>query len=432
MAEKSGGELGLFTTHLKNAKTFFDEEQYAAAERQLEEAYLLRPRDPNVLNLLGLVYFKQRKFERAEEVYRKLTSNAPENPTLHYNLGLVYSKLSRWDEAESALLKALDLSGTNPKISFYLGSVYEKQQRFQDAIFHYRRAGANRLARQIEDQLGGAGVARPPGVVAKAKRSGRPDEDTAEFKAQEIRAAINERAALASPRPVTAVSPALLAPDAQPARDTHRLQVPHGRPQTQPVQPPTPVGADSFRFLEDHLLEIDFSGKVFIKQGTIYSYGGDLTFWVKERRLNADPPLVIITGKGRLILRDNNREISLLRLTGESIYVDPVHLLACEETLMPRYTHIEHSQSESFEFVALEGHGIVALSTQSKPLTLAVSTELPVSVPAGAIISWNGALTAHPVEDRQIYEVIQRSGSRADPLIRFEGVGRVLVEQSSS
>jgi tetratricopeptide (TPR) repeat protein len=431
MPEKSSGEQGLFTTHLKNAKTFFDEEQYAAAERQLEEAYLLRPRDPNVLNLLGLVYFKQRKFERAEEIYRKLSSNAPENPTLHYNLGLVYSKLNRWDEAESALLKALELSGTNPKISFYLGAVYEKQQRFQDAIFHYRRAGANRLARQIEDQLGGTGTAQAPAVPTPRRRV-RPDEDTAEFKAQEVRDAINQRAVLARPRPVAPVSPALMAPDAQSALDSQRAHAPAGRPQTQPITPPAPVGSDSFRFLEDHLLEIDFSGKVFIKQGTIYSYGGDLTFWVKERRLNADPPLVIITGRGRLILRDNDREISLLRLTGEGIYVDPVHLLACEETLTPRYTHIEHSQGQVFEFVALEGHGIVALSTVSKPLTLAVSTELPVSVPAAAIISWNGALTAHPVADRQIYEVLQRSGSRAVPLIRFEGVGHVMVEQSAS
>ena len=31
-------------------------------------------------------------------------------------------------------------------------------------------------------------------------------------------------------------------------------------------------------------MEIDFSGKVFIKQGTIYSYGGNLTFWVKDKR----------------------------------------------------------------------------------------------------------------------------------------------------
>ena len=43
-------------------------------------------------------------------------------------------------------------------------------------------------------------------------------------------------------------------------------------------------------------MEIDFTGKVFIKQGTIYSYGGNLTFWVKDRRPGGQPALVIITG----------------------------------------------------------------------------------------------------------------------------------------
>ncbi len=41
---------------------------------------------------------------------------------------------------------------------------------------------------------------------------------------------------------------------------------------------------DSFRYLENNLMEVTFSGKIFIKQGTIYSYSGNLTFWVKPQR----------------------------------------------------------------------------------------------------------------------------------------------------
>ena len=51
---------------------------------------------------------------------------------------------------------------------------------------------------------------------------------------------------------------------------------------TAPCRPaPRP---EPFRFLQNNLMEIDFSGKVFIKQGTIYSYSGNLTFWVKDKR----------------------------------------------------------------------------------------------------------------------------------------------------
>ena len=51
-------------------------------------------------------------------------------------------------------------------------------------------------------------------------------------------------------------------------------------------------------------MEVNFSGKVFIKQGTIYSYSGNLTFWVKPQREESVPPLVIVSGTGKLLLTD--------------------------------------------------------------------------------------------------------------------------------
>ncbi len=143
------------------------------------------------------------------------------------------------------------------------------------------------------------------------------------------------------------VSPNLLA--GARTTDTARLQIPAAssprerhpeiisfpqRPteRTQPVStdrtlPPT-RRPEIFRFLDNNLMEIDFSGKVFIKQGTIYSYGGNLTFWVKERRPGGHPPLVMITGTGKVILTDRERarfltpqEVAdLLRVSSMTVY----------------------------------------------------------------------------------------------------------------
>src|SRR5207245_10178292 len=56
------------------------------------------------------------------------------------------------------------------------------------------------------------------------------------------------------------------------------------------TEPPTRrAPAEIFRFLENNLMEVDFSGKVYLKQGTIYSYSGNLTFWVKEKRPGGRP-----------------------------------------------------------------------------------------------------------------------------------------------
>ena len=50
-------DQGLFLKHFNKGKALYDEKRHEEAERELEEAYLLRPRDQKVLNLLGLVYF---------------------------------------------------------------------------------------------------------------------------------------------------------------------------------------------------------------------------------------------------------------------------------------------------------------------------------------------------------------------------------------
>jgi tetratricopeptide (TPR) repeat protein len=434
-------DQGLFLAHFNKGRDFYESQRYEDAERQLEEAYLLRPRDQKVLNLLGLVYFRQEKFEKAEEVYRKLVADSPEAHTLHYNLGLIHFKLNRLEDAESSFLKALELTKDNPKINFYLGSIYERLQRFKDAIYQYRAAGANIMVRRIEDRM----AATVPPVKPSTGVPAPKKDDTAEFKASAVREAIRQRveddgALLSPPKKVFPVSAALLAEGAPPAEDapTDRTLPPHsmhrwGQHDSTPVTERTLPSSglphpEPFRFLENNLLEIDFSGKVFIKQGTIYSYSGNLTFWVKEKRPGSQATLVIITGTGRVLLTDKEREITLLRISGEAIHVEPAHLLACEEGVTPEYVRIGEKANE-LDFLALKGQGMVALSVTSKPLPLTVTPDLPVSLPAASVISWSGDLVARVVEDRQIYEVMHVTEGKGR-VLRLEGRGRVLVEQA--
>ena len=154
----------------------------------------------------------------------------------------------------------------------------------------------------------------------------------------------------------------------------------------------------------------------------MYSYGGNLTFWVKDPRPGGHPALVIITGTGKLILTDKGREITFMQVEEETVYVEPSHLLACEETLTPRYAPVGDAPG-ALEVLVLEGRGMVALSVASKPISLTVTPAMPVSVPSSSIITWKGDLTAHVVEDRQLYEVVLRPGP---------GTGRLLVEQAGT
>jgi hypothetical protein len=313
------------------------------------------------------------------------------------------------------------------------------------------------MVRRVEDKIAaGAPPAPPasPGRPAPPKtapvRPGKKDkDDTAEFKLGEVREALKRRTDDTSPaaRPLQPLSDVLLADGARGhvREDTdplHRTDatLPPGivrfpeiitfprRDIATDQTSPALARPEVFRFLENNLMEIDFSGKIFIKQGTIYSYCGNLTFWVKERRPGGVPALVIITGTGRLSLTDKDREITFMNVAEELVHVGPLHLLACEETLAPRYTALG---AGGLEFLVLEGRGMAALSVASKPLPLVVTPEMPISVPSASVISWSGSLIPRLVEDRQLYEVMLPPGSQRSPLIRLEGTGRVLLEQSA-
>ena len=439
-APRAPFDQGLFLAHFNKGKQLYEQRQFAEAEQQLEEAYLLRPRDPSVLNLLGLVYFKQEKLEKAEEIYRKLAAESPDAPTLFYNLGLICFKLNRLEEAESAFLKSLELAKDNAKINFYLGYVYERLHRFQDAIYQYRQAGASLMVRRVEDKLAAGAQSRPraprPPGAAGAPRL----EDTAKFAKVEGQEPSSDTT-LAPHKEIRPVSDVLMA-DGAPARpkpDTNKFRLPR---HVLSATPAAAAGADPsaqtlpprrphvFHSLGNNLVEVDFSGKVFIKQGTVYSYSGNLTFWVKDPRPGGNPALVIITGTGKLILTDKGHEITFMQVEDEVVYVEPAHLLACEETLTPRYVPL--GEGPGPEILVLEGRGMAALSVASKPISLVVTPAMPVSVPAASVITWKGELKAHIVDDRQLYEVVLRQGGAATRLLRLEGSGRLLVEQAGT
>ena len=481
-SKRPPADEGLFLKHFNAGKQAYEAGRLDDAERDLEEAYLLRPRDHKILNLLGLLYFKQENYEKAEEVYRKLAAESPEAHTLFYNLGLIYLKLNRFEDAELAFLKSLQLSKENPKINFYLGSIYERQRRFQDAIFQYRQAGANIMVRRVEDKL------QPP-----ARRPAASSEDTAEFRGGILPSGPpgpGVQTAPFVPQPkLHPVSDVLLADGA--ARRTGEPARPPlpPTPETRPPQPggptlppsaktlplgkssdivaflaglpahapkdragvtgitsggtgvftaaaaaartptePQPRPTEPFRLLQRNLMEIAFTGKVFVKQGTIYSYTGNLTFWVKDKRSGATPALVIVTGNGKVLLTDRDREISIHAVDGV-LCVQPGCMLACEETFTPRYIRLGEGETGP-EFLSLEGRGLVAMSIATRPLTLTVTPDQPVAVAASSVIMWAGALTPQLVQDQALNEALLAPGASVPALVRLEGAGRVLMEQS--
>jgi uncharacterized protein (AIM24 family) len=137
---------------------------------------------------------------------------------------------------------------------------------------------------------------------------------------------------------------------------------------------------------------------------------------------------VIVSGNGKLLLTDRDREITISNADG-ALFVQPAALLACEEGLTPRYVRLGEDDAGP-EFIALEGRGLIALAVATRPLTLTVTPDQPVAVAARSVIMWAGVLEPRLVQDQALSEALLAPGAAGAALVRLEGSGRVLMEQT--
>src|SRR5258706_16294149 len=155
-------DQGVFLLHYNRGREAFQEGRYAEARRELEAAQRMRPDDADVLNLLGLVYFKTNAFPEAEVIYRRLVQENASVFILHSNLGLILFKQGKLDEAEQYLLRAVELRPNYAKSHLYLGLLYRQRRKYGIALEHLRFAGADKVAREVEVEMRPQPVTPPP------------------------------------------------------------------------------------------------------------------------------------------------------------------------------------------------------------------------------------------------------------------------------
>ena len=93
------------------------------------------------------------------------------------------------------------------------------------------------------------------------------------------------------------------------------------------------IGTDRFLLIDPHLLEIILSDKLICRTGTIASYTGHLQFSQWQSDYGARIPLVQVNGAGIVFLADRRKEIVILSLNNETLFVDPNHLLVVQSAL---------------------------------------------------------------------------------------------------
>lgn len=420
----SGQELrypfdqGVFLVHYNRGREAFQEGRLAEARRELEQAQRLRPNDSDVLNLLGLAYFKTSAFPEAEVIYRRLVEENPDVFILHSNLGLIYFKQGKLDEAERHLLRSVTLRPNYAKSHLYLGLLYRQRRKLGLAVEHLRFAGAEKLLREVESELKGgsrgsadpnpAEESTPPPAVAAASTIEAPLQPAAE--PQQSRTEPGHSAAKKLQEAV----------DETPEGDQPRLDL--GR---------RIEGASrTFALHENGFLEMNFDSSVYVKRGTVSSYSGNLRFTGDTGLAGTTAgTLVKVDGPGRLFVFERGRKTFLLDLNDEFIFVEGGNLLALEESLSYRVEPIyDSSYQRKIDIVKIFGRGSLAISTSMEPLTMRVSRQYPLSISSSSLVAWTGNLIPAVIDDKALSGVMieaEESGFR----IRFEGDGVVVSDQ---
>ncbi len=193
------------------------------------------------------------------------------------------------------------------------------------------------------------------------------------------------------------------------------------------------IGADRFLLIDPHLLEFIISERLICRRGSISSYTGNLHFlpWLTEYEKTI--PLIQVDGSGIVFLSDKRKEIFMLSLNNESIFVEANHLLVAQSALkVEPYMMGQTETGVSLSVVKVSGRGSLAVTCMTKPLTLNVYQAMPVNIPGDALIVWSGNLKSEFVHDDELRKIMMFSDEEEDVmLLRFSGNGDVVVEQGS-
>jgi Flp pilus assembly protein TadD len=122
--------------NLQRAATAISEGKLPQAEAILNSILVTSPRDPDALNLLGVVRAQQRQTADAENLFRRALAVSPGHVGAHINLGELYFTTGRLPQALQILTAAYRLAPERSDVNLHLAGVYESQGDHRAALEH--------------------------------------------------------------------------------------------------------------------------------------------------------------------------------------------------------------------------------------------------------------------------------------------------------
>jgi len=131
-----------FLVHTYLATVYDELDNFAMAERHLENALELRPNDHNTMNTLGYLYAEENvQLDKAEELLKRALDLDPDNPFYLDSLGWVYYRKGDADNALEYIQQAIyEMDTDDPILRDHLGDAYHLKGQTERAVEQWERA----------------------------------------------------------------------------------------------------------------------------------------------------------------------------------------------------------------------------------------------------------------------------------------------------
>jgi uncharacterized protein (AIM24 family) len=201
-------------------------------------------------------------------------------------------------------------------------------------------------------------------------------------------------------------------------------------------------GEGLFELETKRLLEINLNGMVWIKIGSMVAYTGNIRFiregmlehgvdkFFKKALTGEGVHLAKAEGAGKLYVADSGKQVSIINLQNESIYVNGNDVLAFEPSIkwdIKMMRRVSSMLAGGLFNVRLEGTGMVAITTYGEPVTLRVTPDRPVITDPNATVAWSGNLVPELRTDITLRTFIGRGGGETMQSV-YTGDGFVVIQ----
>ncbi len=201
----------------------------------------------------------------------------------------------------------------------------------------------------------------------------------------------------------------------------------------------------AFNLKNDRLLEVTLNNeKALALAGSMVAYNGNVKFEksilggegffgsLKRRVANEGIALMIANGTGTVYFAYKAREVSLISLHGEKLFVESSNLLAFEDGLHTNtvFAGLRGATSGQGLFTtSVEGTGNIAVLSHGNIIMLGVEPKYPLQVDPDAFVGYKGNLNQEFVFDVNWKTMVGQSSGESFQL-KFTGEGVVYIQPS--